>query len=129
MLTFKSRVKEISGGEPQSTNNRMELTAAIKALEALKRPSRVVLRTDSQYLKNGITKWLEAWKRFNWTRRGAALKNIDLWRRLDELTQIHDIHWEWVRGHAGELLNERCDELATEEIKKIKSGGRTRRNA
>jgi ribonuclease HI len=122
VLMYKGKIKELSGGEPVSTNNRMELTAAIKALEALKRPSRVVLCTDSQYLKNGITKWLAAWKRYNWTRRGEALKNIDLWRRLDELTRIHEISWEWVRGHAGDPLNERCDELATAEIAKQRAG-------
>ena len=118
VLSYKGRYKELSGGEDESTNNRMELTAAIKALEALKRPTSVVIRTDSQYLKNGVTSWMPAWKRNHWTRRGDTLKNVDLWKQLDILIQRHDITWEWIRGHSGEPLNERCDQLAYAEIAK-----------
>jgi len=120
VLTYKGKYKELSGGERDSTNNRMELTAAIKGLAALSRPAKVLMRTDSQYVKNGITQWLHAWKRSNWTRRGGELKNVDLWRELDMLTQRHDVQWEWVRGHAGDALNERCDELAGAEIRKLR---------
>ena len=121
VLRYKDHYKEISGGEPQSTNNRMELTAAIRALEALKRPSNVLLHTDSEYLQKGVTLWLPAWKRLNWRRKTGEIKNIDLWRRLDELIQTHDVVWQWVRGHAGDPLNERCDELATGEIEKLRA--------
>jgi len=120
VLIYGDRMREISGGEPETTNNRMELTAAIRALEALKRPCAVVVHTDSQYVKNGITSWLPNWKRKNWRRKGGALKNVDLWQRLDALTQTHDVEWRWVRGHSGDYLNERCDQLADDEIRKHK---------
>lgn len=123
VLRYRDKVKELSGGEVNTTNNRMELTAAVRALEALTRPCPVVLCTDSQYLKNGITSWLPAWKRNGWKRKRGNLKNIDLWRRLDELTAGHDICWRWVRGHAGDAYNERCDELATREIEKRRGRG------
>ena len=114
--------KELSGGERDTTNNRMEMTAAIEGLRALKRPSTVIVHTDSQYLKNGITTWMPAWKRKNWRRStGAPVKNVDLWKRLDELAQTHSVTWKWVRGHAGDVLNERCDQLASEEAAKSKS--------
>ena len=113
VLAWNGTVKELSGGEPHTTNNRMELTAAIRALEALKRPCKVVLHTDSQYLRNGVTAWMPAWKKRNWTRKGGPLKNVDLWKRLDELTRKHEVSWKWVRGHAGDPVNERCDTLAT----------------
>ena len=99
----------------------MELTAAIRALEALKRPCVVVLHTDSEYLQKGITEWLPGWKRRNWKRKGGELKNQDLWMRLDELITMHKIQWKWVRGHAGDLNNERCDELAGEEISRLRA--------
>ncbi|MDZ4860451.1 MAG: ribonuclease HI [Candidatus Hydrogenedentes bacterium] len=116
ILMYKDKQLEMSGAEQNTTNNRMELTAAVRALEALKRPCDVVLHTDSEYLRNGITTWLKAWKRNGWKRKEGALKNIDLWQRLDELTGEHHIEWRWVRGHSGHNLNERCDELATQAI-------------
>ncbi len=112
------KARQISGGEPQTTNNRMELTAAIRALEALKRPCRVRLFTDSLYLRKGITEWLPGWRILGWRRKAGELQNEDLWRRLAELTEHHEIRWEWVRGHAGNEWNERADRLATEEIRK-----------
>ncbi len=123
VLSYKDRRKELSGGEYQSTNNRMELTAAIKALETLKRPCAVVLHTDSEYLQKGITQWLPNWKRRGWKRKGGAVKNEDLWRRLDELIQEHDVEWRWVKGHAGNVENERCDELANQAIQRLRQGG------
>src|SRR4051794_25905960 len=110
--------RELSGGEPRATNNRMELTAAIRALEALKRPCRVRLYTDSQYLRKGITEWLPGWIARGWKRKDGELQNEDLWRRLAELIQEHEIRWDWVKGHAGNRWNERADELATLEIRK-----------
>jgi len=121
VLKFRDTVKTLSGGEMNTTNNRMELTAAIEALEALKRPCSVVVHTDSQYLKNGITTWLPAWKRRNWTRRGGSLKNIDLWKRLDELVGVHTVQWHWVPGHCGIPENELCDELASAQIARLRN--------
>ncbi|MEM6456834.1 MAG: ribonuclease HI [Acidobacteriota bacterium] len=109
--------RELSGSAADTTNNRMELTAAIEALTALDDGSRVVLYTDSQYLRNGITKWMPGWRRQNWQRKGGALKNVDLWRRLDALTAHHTIDWRWVKGHAGDRWNERADALATEGVR------------
>ncbi|QQA43207.1 ribonuclease HI [Pelagovum pacificum] len=107
------RQKEFSGGEAQTTNNRMELLAAITALEALARPSRLTMVTDSNYVKDGITSWLRGWKRNGWkTAAKKPVKNEDLWRRLDEAAARHEITWEWVKGHAGHPENERADELA-----------------
>ena len=116
VLKYKGHRKELSGGEPRTTNNRMELMAAIQALEALKRKSKVVIYTDSEYLQKGISQWLPNWKRRGWKRKTGSVKNEDLWRRLDELTSKHDVEWRWVRGHAGVEENERCDELATQAI-------------
>jgi len=124
VLFYKGRRKELSGGESKSTNNRMELTAAIKALEVLKRPCDVVLHTDSEYLQKGITQWLPNWKRRGWKRKGGAVKNEDLWRRLDELIQQHNVEWRWVKGHAGDTENERCDELANEAIQDLRQKGK-----
>jgi ribonuclease HI len=118
------KAREISGGEPLATNNRMELTAAIRALEALKRPCRVHLFTDSLYLRKGITEWLPGWVTRGWRRKAGELQNEDLWRRLAELIEQHEVHWDWVRGHAGDKWNERADELATLEIRK-RRGGKT----
>jgi ribonuclease HI len=113
ILRHGSRTREMHGYAPQTTNNRMELTAAIAALEALKRPAVVKLHTDSQYLRDGVTAWMGNWKRNGWrTRDRKPVKNDDLWRRLDEATQRHEIDWRWVRGHAGDPMNERADELA-----------------
>lgn len=105
--------KEICGGEPQTTNNRMELAAAIAALDALKKPSRVDLHSDSEYLRNGISMWIEGWKRNGWrTSAKHPVKNVELWQRLDTARQRHEVSWHWVRGHAGHTENERADELA-----------------
>jgi ribonuclease HI len=108
-----ARGKELSGGEPFTTNNRMELTAAIRALEALKVRCRVRLLTDSQYLRRGVTEWLPGWVARGFRRKEGALQNEDLWRRLAELTTAHDVRWDWVRGHSGNRHNERADRLAT----------------
>lgn len=105
--------KELYGGEAHTTNNRMELTAVIRALEALKRNARVRIHTDSQYVQKGISAWIHDWKRRNWrTADKKPVKNTDLWRRLDELVANHEIEWIWVKGHAGHPENERADELA-----------------
>jgi ribonuclease HI len=106
--------KEIHGGEPATTNNRMEIMAAIQGLESLTRPSAVRVYTDSQYLRRGVTEWMPAWKRNGWqTREKKPVKNVDLWMRLDSVTQQHrDVQWLWVKGHAGHPENERADELA-----------------
>lgn len=122
VLIYKDTVREISGAEPNTTNNRMELTAAVRALEALKRPCKVVMHTDSEYLKQGVTAWMRGWKRNGWKRKEGALKNVELWKELDALTARHEVQWRWVRGHAGHPYNERCDALASEAIAKLKSG-------
>ena len=112
---------EISGGDPATTNNRMELSAAIFALQRLTEPCRIILHTDSQYLREGVTKWIHGWKRKGWvTAAKQPVKNVDLWKALDSATSGHQIDWRWVKGHAGNDGNERCDGLATAEIAKIK---------
>ena len=117
LLRYKGREKEISGSEPETTNNRMELTAAIEALEALTRPCRVVLTTDSTYVKNGITSWIDQWKRRGWrTASRAPVKNVDLWQRLDAARARHRVEWRWVKGHTVHPGNERADALANEAI-------------
>ena len=118
ILSFGDVTRELSGGEAMTTNNRMELTAAISALETLKRPCKVELHTDSQYLRNGITVWIKGWKARGWkTANKDDVKNVDLWLRLDAAVQSHDISWHWVKGHAGDTLNERADQLATAAMK------------
>ena len=118
ILAFGSHRKELKGGEPHTTNNRMELMGAIAALEALNRPCTVELHTDSQYLRLGITQWLAGWKRNGWrTASRQPVKNEDLWRRLDAVAQRHRVDWRWVKGHAGHDENERADELAREGLK------------
>ena len=113
ILIARGREKEICGGEPATTNNRMELMAAIEALTALTRPCRVELHTDSQYVRTGITEWLPGWKARGWrTASKAPVKNDDLWKRLDAARQRHEVDWRWVKGHAGNELNERADALA-----------------
>jgi len=113
VLRWNGTEKELHGGEPQTTNNRMELMAAIQALEALNRPSRVQLHTDSVYLLNGITKWIAGWQSNGWrTSAKKPVKNEDLWRRLIEAKNGHDVNWQWVKGHAGDEGNERADALA-----------------
>lgn len=117
LLEYGDHEKTLKGSEPETTNNRMELTAAIMALEALKRTCKVRLVTDSQYVKQGITEWLANWKKRNWkTAAKKPVKNQDLWQRLDEAASQHDIEWEWVRGHNGHPGNERADRLANEAI-------------
>jgi ribonuclease HI len=113
ILSWDGHVKELFGGETATTNNRMELTAAIAALEALKRPCTVHLHTDSNYLKGGITAWIDAWKRNGWrTADKKPVKNIELWKRLDAAAAPHTIDWRWVKGHAEDAMNERADALA-----------------
>ncbi len=122
LLRSGKQEKEISGSEVNTTNNRMELTAAIEALRALKQPCRVIFYTDSEYLKRGITEWLPGWRRRQWRRKGGALANIDLWQALDAALQPHQIDWHWVRGHAGHPENERVDQLAREASWRAKKG-------
>ncbi len=114
ILRFGGHERELTGAEAATTNNRMELTAAAAALEALKRPCKVVLHTDSEYVRNGVTRWSTGWVRKNWrTAAGDPVKNMDLWRRVLDAAKMHDIEWKWVRGHAGDTMNERADVLAT----------------
>lgn len=113
LLRFGETEKELCGGELETTNNRMELLAAIRALEALKRPCRVAITTDSQYVRKGMTEWLQGWKARNWkTAARKPVRNQDLWQRLDELVGRHQVEWHWVRGHSGHAENERADALA-----------------
>jgi ribonuclease HI len=113
--------REISGGEPLTTNNRMELLAAIRGLEALKRPCRVQLYTDSVYVRDGITRWIHKWRQNGWrTSDKKPVKNAELWKRLDDLRARHDVQWHWVKGHAGHPENERADELARRGIKEAR---------
>jgi ribonuclease HI len=117
VLRYRTSERELWGGEPQTTNNRMELLAAISALDALRRRCRVELYTDSQYVRKGITEWLANWKRKGWkTAAGKAVKNQDLWVRLDAAATRHDVSWHWVKGHSGHPENERADALANRGI-------------
>jgi len=116
IIRFGKHEKELSGGEKDTTNNRMELMAALEALRALNQPCQVTVFTDSTYLKNGITEWLPNWKQRNWRRKGGKLANVDLWMKLDEEITHHDVHWRWVKGHAGNWFNERVDKLAKKAI-------------
>jgi ribonuclease HI len=112
-LTSGEHTRELHGGEPNTTNNRMELTAVIRALEALKRPCRARVHTDSQYVQLGISKWIHGWKKNGWkTADRKPVKNAELWRALDELARQHEVEWVWVKGHAGDAGNERADALA-----------------
>lgn len=121
ILRYEGKEKELFGSEPLTTNNRMELMAAIAALEALKRPVQVDLYTDSNYLRDGVTKWLSAWKERGWrTADRKPVKNIDLWQRLENAIESHQIEWHWVRGHSGHPENERADALAREAILSLK---------
>jgi ribonuclease HI len=123
VLRFGAHVKELHGGERGTTNNRMELTAVIRALEALNRPCKVRLHTDSQYVQKGITAWIIDWKRRGWrTADKKPVKNVDLWQRLDALAAQHDIEWLWVKGHAGHEGNERADALANLGVTQAGSG-------
>jgi ribonuclease HI len=115
VLRFGTVERDLSGGEPLTTNNRMEMMAAIMALETLTRPCRVILSTDSVYVRDGITKWIHGWKRNGWrTASRKPVANAELWQRLDEATRRHDIEWRWVKGHAGDADNERADRLASD---------------
>lgn len=123
LLRYGDAEKRLWGGEAQTTNNRMELLAAIRALEALKKPSRVALTTDSQYVRQGITEWMPNWKKRNWkTADKKPVKNRDLWQELDALAQKHRIEWHWVRGHSGHPGNEVADELANRGIDEFGAG-------
>jgi ribonuclease HI len=123
ILAANGREREISGGEPATTNNRMEMTAAIEALNALTRPCRVELHTDSQYVRNGITQWLQLWKARGWrTLSKGAVKNEDLWRRLDEARLRHEVDWRWVKGHSGHEMNDRVDALARKAMERAEAG-------
>lgn len=120
ILRYRGRERELNGAESETTNNRMELTAAIEALRSLKRPCSVELVTDSQYVKQGITAWLPGWKRRGWrASSGQPVKNQDLWEQLDALTQTHRVDWFWVRGHSGHPENERADRLANQAIDQL----------
>ena len=112
LLRSAGQERELSGGEAQTTNNRMELTAALRALQTLKRPCQIDFYTDSEYLKRGITEWMPGWRKRNWRRKDGELKNADLWQALDAALKPHTIRWHWVRGHSGHPENERVDLLA-----------------
>lgn len=122
ILRFGEHEKELNGGDFETTNNRMELMAAIESLNALKRPCTVNLYTDSQYVKGGITGWIEGWKRNGWkTAAKKPVKNVELWEALEEARGRHDVHWHWVKGHAGHPDNERADELARQGMEPYKN--------
>ncbi len=123
LLIHGEREREITGGEPETTNNRMELTAAIRALEALKRPAEVIVHTDSTYLKDGITRWIHRWKQNGWrTAAKKPVKNADLWRRLEDALGPHRVEWRWVKAHDGDPGNERADELARQGMAPYQPG-------
>jgi ribonuclease HI len=125
ILQWGDHTRELKGGEPHTTNNRMELMAAITALESLKRTCTVDIHTDSQYLRNGIMTWIKGWKRNGWkTADRKPVKNVDLWQRLDAALAHHTVHWHWVRGHSGHDLNERADALAREAIAEVRAAQR-----
>ena len=130
LLRYGGVEKELSGAEPATTNNRMELTAVIRGLEALKRPCQVLVTTDSQYVRNGITDWIRRWRRNGWrTADRQPVKNSDLWRRLDEVAAGHEVEWHWVKGHAGHPENERADRLATTAIATLRRPAGTSRRS
>ena len=121
ILRYGGVEREMNGGEPQTTNNRMELMAAIMAIEAVKRPCEIHLHTDSEYLRQGITTWIHSWKARNWrTADKKPVKNVDLWQRLEAAIETHDVHWHWVKGHSGHKENDRADELARLAIRQMK---------
>jgi ribonuclease HI len=121
ILNYNGKRKELKGGEPHTTNNRMELKGAIEALNALKRPCTVEMHVDSQYVKDGITKWIRGWKKNGWkTADKKPVKNAELWMALDEAIKRHKISWHWVKGHAGHSENERADELAREGLREAR---------
>ena len=115
------KTRDLSGGTVETTNNQMELTAAIMALEALDKPSKITIVTDSSYVKDGITKWIFGWKKNGWkTSAKKAVKNEELWKRLEKATKQHDVNWEWIKGHAGHIENEQADELARNGMEPFK---------
>ena len=118
LLLSGRKEKVLTGSEQSTTNNRMELTAAIRALQVLNKPCRIDIYTDSEYLKRGITEWLPAWRKRNWKRKGGALANLDLWQALDAAVKSHSVNWNWLRGHTGHHENERVDRLARQAIKR-----------
>ena len=121
VLRYGEVEKEMNGAEPSTTNNRMELMAAIMAIEAVKRPCEIQLHTDSEYLRQGITTWIHSWKARGWkTADKKPVKNVDLWQRLERAIETHDVHWHWVKGHSGHAENERADELARLAIRQMK---------
>jgi ribonuclease HI len=123
VLRYGETEKELSGGESATTNNRMELMAAIMGLESLRRPCQVTLSTDSTYVKDGITRWINGWKKNGWkTADKKPVKNVDLWQRLEAAVAPHQIQWEWVRGHSGHPENERADQLARDAIRAVREG-------
>ncbi|MEQ3723617.1 ribonuclease HI [Alcanivorax sp.] len=125
ILLYGDKEKELFGGEPETTNNRMELMAAIVALETLNASCQVVLTTDSKYVMDGITQWMANWKKRGWkTASKQPVKNVDLWQRLDAAVQRHDVDWQWVKGHSGHPGNERADALANRGIDEMKQQGR-----
>ena len=120
LMVYKTIEKEFFGGEQETTNNRMEMMAAIQGLTQLKRPCEVILTTDSQYLRKGITEWISNWKKRGWkTASKKPVKNVDLWKQLDELVKEHQITWNWVKGHSGHIENEKADELANKGIESL----------
>ena len=122
LLRYGDNEKILTGAEAETTNNRMELTAAIMALQALKQPCQVDLFTDSEYLKRGVTEWLPGWRRRQWRRKGGQLANADLWQALDAALAVHQVTWHWVRGHAGNLNNQRADSLARQAARQQAKG-------
>jgi ribonuclease HI len=121
IIVIDGVVRDLSGGESATTNNRMELMGAIAALESLPPNAHAVVHTDSQYVKNGLTQWIHGWKRNGWrTASKEPVKNVDLWKRLDEAASAHSVEWKWVRGHAGDPMNERADALARAAIKALR---------
>ena len=124
LLRSGKHEKELWGGEQHTTNNRMEMTAVIESLKAMKRPSDIVLTTDSQYVRKGITEWIVGWKKKNWqTAARKPVKNADLWKEIDRLAATHNIEWKWVKGHSGHAENERVDELANKGIDELPKAG------
>lgn len=119
LLIFGKNIKELSGADPVTTNNRMELSAAVEALKALSKPCRIDLYTDSEYLRRGITEWLPNWRQRGWKRKGGKLANIDLWQALELALERHQVSWHWVRGHADDRLNQRVDSLARKAMRRF----------
>lgn len=130
LLRYGAHEKELFGGEPQTTNNRMELMAVIAGLESLQKSCEAIVYTDSQYVQKGISEWIHNWKKNNWrTSAKAPVKNVDLWKRLDTLANYHKVKWQWVKGHAGHPENERADQLARDGVASIRNQGKACANS